>query len=323
MASVSAEIRRLLRSKDARIADGEQALRGLLVDVKRQIIAELQTVDSAYAGLKLRQQLASIERYLEGFRSFGTAKMDELLDAAWSAGADLTPAAMRVGGLHVGFFHLPGPVLETMKDYAYHKISGLAEDAFTKIRGELSLGILGQKTPHEVVQGIAGSLGSPGVFASLEARADVIAGVEMGRAYSTATQASMQQARTAAPGLKKQWWHAGHPKRPRQNHLALHGQVRPVDEYFVIGSLAMMHPRDSRAPASEVIRCGCDHVPWHESWDIDDKLPIYNERGEEITSRGERRANDSILTGKFAVGQIKAAASACSHGPGCGCCNGL
>lgn len=314
MARVTDAIKQLLQAKDREILTGEQALRGLLQEVKVQTLEELRsTTGNTYTSMMLRQHLASVERYLAGFESAGSAEMSKLLDASWESGMGLTPAAIRAGGLHVAFAHIPGTVLQTLKDYSYHKISGLASATFDKIRGELSLGILGQKTPHDVVTAIAGGLESPGVFASVEARAEVIAGVEMGRAYSTATQTSMRQAVASVPGLKKQWWHAGHPARPRRNHLALHGQIQPVDKPFVIGSLSMMYPRGPGAPASEIIRCGCDHVPYHDAWGIDEGLPIFNQRGEEIARRGERKAGDSILDGKFIVGQIRSAGHQCPH----------
>ncbi|WP_028318954.1 hypothetical protein [Desulfobulbus elongatus] len=320
MASVSAEILRLLKAKDRKIVSGEEALRGLMADVRRQVLDQLRrATGGSYTALLLKQQLTDIERYLSAFESAAGLEMSSLLDAAWDMGGGLVPAAVRAGGMHVAFAHIPGTVLQVLKDYSFHKISGLAADAFTRIRGVLSLGILGQQTPHEVVQAIAGNLVSPGVFNSLEDRAEVIAGVEMGRAYSTATQESMRTASGSVSGLKKQWWHAGHPKRPRLNHLNLHGQVRPVNEPFTIGSLAMMYPRDPNAPASEVIRCGCDHVPYHEEWGIDEALPIFNECGEEIARRGERKASDPILTGKFDVGRIGSAASGCAHDAGCVC----
>jgi hypothetical protein len=230
--------------------------------------------------------------------------MNRLLDAAWEDGGDLVPEALRAGGLSVAFGHVPGPLLESLKEFSFHRIKGLTGDAFTKIRGELSLGILGQKTPQQVATSIAGGLESPGVFNSLEERAEVITQVEMGRAYSQASQISMDQAAASVPELKKQWWHAGHPKRPRQNHLALHGQVQPVDRPFVIGSLEIDFPRSPKAPASEVIRCGCDHVPWHPTW-AHDQLPIRNQRGEVIARRGSRDSDKTDLLGKFILGQVK------------------
>jgi hypothetical protein len=46
-------------------------------------------------------------------------------------------------------------------------------------------------------------------------------------------------------------------------------------------------------------------VPWHESWGKDNKLPIFNERGEEIARRGPRTGFEEDLTGKFKLGQVK------------------
>jgi len=305
MAKVTGEIKRLLAAKDAQLDAGAETLRGLLAEIRRQIVDELRQVSGdSYTALHLKSNLASIERYLAGFASAGAAEMNRLLDAAWESGGDLVPEALRAGGFTLAFGHIPGPVLSTMKEYAFHKISGVSGAAFDKIRGELTLGILGQKTPDQVITAIAGSVGSPGVFDSIEERAMVIARTEMGRAYSTATQEGMKQAARYVPELKKQWWHAGHPARPRRNHLALHGQVRPVDEPFVIGSLSIDYPRAWTAPASEVIRCGCDHVPWHEQWGQEFyALPIYDEQGLEIARRGERSGSDEDLTGKFIKGQ--------------------
>lgn len=305
MASVTDTITDLLREKDRRMRSGAETVRGMLAEVRDQIVAELRTVTGeSYSGIYLRQNLASIERYLAGFESAASSEMGKILDAAWEDGADLVPAALRAGGFGVAFGHIPGPVLQSLKDFSFHKISGLTADAFTKIRGELSLGVLGQKNPHQVINAIAGGLDSPGVFKSLEERAEVIAQVEMGRAYSQASQISMGQAAAHLPELRKQWWHAGHPKSPRQSHLALHGQVQPIDRPFVTGSLAIDFPRAPGAPASEVIRCGCDHVPYHPAWG-DDALPIRNERGEVIARRGSRDSDKTDLAGKFILGRVK------------------
>lgn len=267
MAGVTAEIKRLLKAKDAKQITGKKALRGMMAEIKRQLVDELSTLrGETYTAQMLRANLASVERYLTAFDTAAGAEMSRLLDATWEAGADLVPAAMREGGLFVAFGHIPGPLLTTLKDFSAHKISGLAGDAFNKIRGELNLGILGQKTPHQVVQSIAGSLDSPGVFKSLEARAETIAKVEMGRAYSSATVEGLGVAARSTPEIMKEWWHAGHPKVPRINHVRLNGQRRPVDEPFVIGSLTIDYPRAPTSPAQEVINCACEVVPWHPSW---------------------------------------------------------
>lgn len=302
---VSENLLRLLRDKDRKILAGQELVKGLLNEVRGQILAELQAVSGeSYSAYHLRQNLASIERHLAQFEGGASRQTGDLVEQSWNAGADLLPEATRGSGLGFGFGHVPGSVLQTLKEYTAHKISGLSADAFNRIRGELTLGILGQKTPHQVMSAIAGTLDSPGVFRSIAERAEVITGVEMGRAFSQATQAGMTQAAQSVPELKKQWWHAGHPKQPRRNHLALHGQVQPVSKPFLLGSLSIMFPRDPKAPASEVILCGCDHVPYMVAWGRD-KLPLFNQRGEVITWRGERSGGESELFGKFKQGEIK------------------
>lgn len=303
--NVTDNLLRLLRDKDRKILAGQEAVKGLLIEVKKQIVEELQHVSGeSYSAYHLKQNLASLERHLALFESLAGREVGSLLDATWADGVDLLPEATKGSGLFFSFGHIPTSALQTLKDYSFHKISGLTSDAFNRIRGELSLGILGQKTPWQVQQAVAGSLESPGVFKSIEERSWVITGTEMGRTFSQATQAGMAQATQSVPDLKKQWWHAGHPKMPRQNHLLLHGQVQPIDKPFLLGSLSMMHPRDPKAPASEVIRCGCDHVPYMEVWGRD-KLPIFNERGEVIAQRGQRTGREEDLTGKFQKGQVR------------------
>lgn len=297
---------------------GAESVRRLLAEVQRQIRDELLSVSGeSYTAYHLKQNLASIERYLQGFEAAAGRELAAAIEASWTAGGDLPFKAVREAGLiFTGLGHIPSSVLRSLQEFASHKISGLAADAFNRVRGELTLGILGQKTPWQVTQAIIGEIkdtpiperaGRP-IFKSIEERAEVITRTEMGRAFSMATHEGLKQAAASVPGLEKQWWHAGHPKQPRQNHLALHGQHVPVDKKFLIGSLAIDYPRAPTAPVSEVIRCGCEVMPWHPNWGKPNgeeiKLPIFNERGEQIARRGPRTGREEDLTGKFKLGQV-------------------
>jgi hypothetical protein len=135
------------------------------------------------------------------------------------------------------------------------------------MNGELSLGVLGQKTPFEVAKAIAGTLKDPGIFRNVLTRAATITEVEMGRVFSTATVESLKKAATIVPGMQKEWLHAGHPRMPRLSHLRLHGQHKNMDEPFITGSLVIDYPRDTKAPLEEVMHCGCEVVPWMEKWE--------------------------------------------------------
>jgi hypothetical protein len=267
MASVTDQIKRIIEAKDDKVATGAETLRALLGEVKMQIVEDLATTAAgSYTAATLKAGLASVERYLAGFETAGSAEMGTLLDTAWDAGADLVPDALRLGNISVVFGNIPGSILRTLKDFSFYKISGLASDTFTKIRGELTLGLLGQKTPDQVIRAIAGTLDSPGIFPSLEARAATIARVEMGRAYSAATAHGLREAMRSVPDIGKEWWHAGHPKMPRISHLRANGQRVKADDRFLVGSIPMDHPRDPKAPADEVIGCGCEMLPWHPQW---------------------------------------------------------
>lgn len=309
MARPTAEIERLLRARQRGTLNGVKAIQGILGEVRLQILEELRTVDGeSYSALALRRNLASIERHLADFEGRAGREVTGLIEQAWTAGAELVPRAAQSAGLGVGAFgHIASPLLETMQDFSFHKIRGISQAAFDRIRAELTLGLLGQKTPHQVTMAVAGTLESPGVFASIATRAEVIVKTEMGRAYAAATVEGLKQAGENGVEMHKQWWHAGHPARPRMSHLALHGQIQPVDKPFMVGTVLMDYPRDPKAPASEVINCGCEVLPWHPAWgdphDERNRLPIFNERGEEIARRGPRTGREESLAGKFALGR--------------------
>jgi len=182
----------------------------------------------------------------------------------------LIAAPTAAAGIYSGFGYLPRNVLEAWKDWSMHRIGGMSTDAWNRIRGEISLGVLGQKSPYDVIQAVAGDIaGKPSIFKSIEQRAEVIVGTEMGRIFSAATQKGLEQSAATVPEMKKQWWHAGHPIQPRPSHLEAHGQIRCVNEPFDVGGVAIMYPRDASAPLSETINCGCDFVPWHPGWDAE------------------------------------------------------
>jgi hypothetical protein len=138
----------------------------------------------------------------------------------------------------------------------FHKIEGLSDSAWDKIRGELTLGIMGGKTPQEVAKAIGMNLEDPSIFTSIAARAEVITKMEIGRTFSTAAEKRMEDADKYVDGLEKQWRHVGHPMKPRLTHLAADGQHVLVNEPFDIGGVEMMYPRDPAAPLDETINCG-------------------------------------------------------------------
>lgn len=276
--SVTDKIKEILAARDSAIIANQDAVIDLLAEVRRQILAEIiEAPGDSFTAYRLQQSLAAIQDHLNNFERSAWSTLGSGLTATWEAGESLLPESALAAGMQTNFYRLSTHTLDALKDFTFGKISGVTGDLYSKIRGELSLGALGQKTPAEVASALAGQLsGRPmpkkqdkygnwhPAFKSVAERAEVITGTELGRVFSLATQKSGEAAAETLPGLQKIWLHAGHPKQGRIIHVYLHGQKRAIDKpfYQAPGGYGVKFPRDPNAPISEVIRCGCTHVFW-------------------------------------------------------------
>jgi hypothetical protein len=252
---VSEQILRVLKEKDQAIKSGTKAMLGILEELRAQVMTDLgKTTLTDWDRYYLQQTFRSIQSQVANFEAKARAEASGLFDQSWDLGKNLVDASLGVTGIYTGF-HLSSSVLDTLKEYSNDYLQNLFGDAWTKIKGEINLGVLGQKTPQEVAQAIGETIDS-GRFANFANRAETITQTEMGRVFSAATQARMEQAADYVDGLEKMWRHVGHPMVPRLTHLAADGDHVPVDQPFNIGGVLMMHPRDPAAPLDEVINCG-------------------------------------------------------------------
>jgi hypothetical protein len=266
MTTVNSEIRRILKEKDRALKRGKAAMVDVLKALQKDTLSQLgQAAITEWDSYHLKQMLDSIEEQIAKFSQEATAEAGGLIEETWDMGKTLVDAPLSVAGMYSGF-RLSTSVLNTLKDFTFHKIEGLSDAAWEKIRSELTLGVMGGKTPQEVAKAIGMNLTDPSIFTSIAHRAEVITQTEMGRAFSTAAELRMEEAGEHVKDLEKMWRHVGHPKVPRLSHLAADGQHVPVNEPFNVGGIDMMYPRDPGAPIEETINCGCDHVPFHPNW---------------------------------------------------------
>lgn len=268
MATVNSEIKRIIREKEAGIRSGTEAMLGILKELQAQVLSELgQAAIGSWDMYSQKQLLQAIETQIEVFTAKAQASAGDLLDKAWDMGQTLAATPLELAGLYTGF-HISASSVEAMalKEFTANITKDLFGNAWTKIRGEITLGILGSKTPQQVAEAIGRSLKGKSIFSSIAERAEVITKTEMGRAFSMATQLRLKEAAKHVEGLEKQWLHAGHPKHPRDSHLWADKTHVPVDRPFNIGGVMMMYPRDPAAPIKEVIHCGCSHAGWHARW---------------------------------------------------------
>ena len=106
---------------------------------------------------------------------------------------------------------------------------------------------------------------------------------------------ALTEAMTQNPAvIGKEWVHAGNPREPRPNHVALDGVTIPPDRPFELqgadgGIYYPMAPHDSCLPVGEVANCGCT-VRANTSKDITSKSPADKER---LQRKRMRRVDDS------------------------------
>jgi len=266
--TVTSEIKRVLSEKDAGLLSGTEAIRTTLKEMQKQVQSEIAAAGvGSWDAHFLPDVEAAIKEHIDNWGITANAGLGDTIDKTWASGINLVNAPLVASGeLVIGSFGIPVEILNVMKDFTFHKLDGVKNAAWDKIRSELTLGVLGGKTPHEVATAIGKNLTSPSIFKSIHDRANVITNTELSRVFDKASHEQMKTAAAHVDGLKKQWRHDGHPKKPRSTHVAAHNQVQLVEEYFIIGSVEMMFPHDPAAPIGEVINCTCTQVPYMDKW---------------------------------------------------------
>lgn len=196
----------------------------------------------------------SVGRAVDGFRQRYLREQTEALGNMWNAGIDAVDGPLH----HVGIGRLAPEIsrsaLEVMQGYSADLIEGLSADALKKINNEITLGIMGQKTPFEVMTAIGKNLKDKSVFVGIGNRAEAITRTEMARVHSAAREGRMGA--TVAANPEEEWakkWISSGKANPRGTHAALDGVVVDADENFPGG---IPYPHAPGLPASEVVNCG-------------------------------------------------------------------
>lgn len=267
MLRTSTAIKKAIEEKAKGIISGEEAMLAIVKDLHRQVQGELgKAALGTWDAYHLRQMLDSIEFQMAQSASMAQTTLSGLLDSAWGMGTALVDAPLAVNGIYTGY-HLSSSILDVMKEYSNDYLQNLFRDSWYKVKGEITLGVVGGKSPQQVSEAIGRTMRS-GRFENIAARAETITRHEMGTIYSKAGQLRMEQAAEHVQGLEKQWLHVGHPTKPRPTHAAMDRHHVPVDQPFFhgAGGFPIMYPRQPEAPLEETMHCGCDSVAYHENW---------------------------------------------------------
>lgn len=271
------ERNRRFRREAARVLRGRTRLqRDTAAEVVRLLGVALERSKAVLAGApsdyqrwNLPQLQASVRAALAELGDQAAAAADAGAESAWRAGVDLVDRPLAAGGVRIAAA-LPsvdtGQLL-AMRSFLTERIKDVTLTAANRINAELGLVAIGSQTPADAVGAITRTL-----RARSRSRAITIVRTELGRAFSVAAQARREQAAEHLPGLKKQWRRSG-KLHARAGHDQADGQVVANDEPFVIhaergGTVRLMFPRDPAGPVGETINCGCEALPWMESWEV-------------------------------------------------------
>lgn len=236
----------------------------LLKEAHNQITAELAASPGDFDAFILPRVQQSIRRVL-------AEAGDDLSDLAgagatkaWDVGVDMIDKPIEAGGVRIAglLTEVDRSQLIAMRAFLTDRMKNVATEAANRINGELAQVLIGLQTSSEAAGKIAGLINEGG-----RARALTITHTEVGRAFSVAGQARLDQARERLPGLRKMWRRSG-KLHSRIAHDVADGQIRKSDEPFDVGGEQLMFPRDPKASAKNTVRCGCVSLPHMADWEV-------------------------------------------------------
>lgn len=238
----------------------------LLNHALEEIKVTLAGAPTDYQQWSLPQLAREIRQTLDKFGQDAGAEMSTAAGKAWEAGAASIERPIAAAGVRiVGVL----PMLDTrqllaMRAFMVDRIKDIGVQAANRIGNELGLVAIGTQAPGEAITNVTQILGE-----SSRTRATTIVRTELGRTFAVAAHERLVQAAAKVPGTKKQWRKSG-KTHPRLHHELADGQVQEVGDPFVLagGTVKLMFPHDPKAPASEVINCGCVALGWMAGWTV-------------------------------------------------------
>lgn len=271
--------REVLRARTGIQRDTAKEILRLLNVARDQIRVTLASAPTDYEQWRLPQLQAEIERTMAAFQRSASTTAAAAASQSWDAGTRLVDAPLAAAGIPVTpSIGVDRRALEAMQLFLTGRIKGLASAAIDRINTELGLVILGAQTPGDAIGKVAELLGK-----NSRQRAVTIVRTEVGRAFSAAAFERLQATAKSVPGMKKLWRRSG-KLHSRAQHDAIDGQVQEVNDPFQITDprtgevIELLFPRDPAGPPGETINCGCESLPYMESWESVQRQVPFTER---------------------------------------------
>ena len=259
-----AEVKAQLKNKTALLNDAERAMLELLELAFANIIKLLDAQPSDYQQWYLPQISRQIEAILSEFVQTGTVQAEAHLLKGNNLGADAISSPLSAAGLQRVTQAVPVLVpqqLQALNQFTATRIKDVAREFGSYIDGQIGLVLVGSQSQHQAMAAIKEKIELP------RYRIRTIMRTNLSQIYSSAQAARMEQLKPILPGMKKRWLKSG-KFHARESHRRANRQVADIEKPFLIGGVKMMRPHDPKAPAKEVINCGCTMVVYMESWEV-------------------------------------------------------
>lgn len=286
-------VNRILKNIDD-LKDGQaKEVLKLLEKSRKRTIQNLVDVPTGPEGKWTLHHLKQLKKATEeAIVQFGKQYQTQLTDdmaRIWDIGKELVDDPLDIMGVS---YKVPRLDLTSLK-IAQAGISdlaggGLVPELTKAVNLQVQLGLLGEKTPFQMMQAIGAKLDKPGPFGTIATRAETITRTELGRVQNLATSKRIQQTSAIVPGLMHQWLWSHNFVGGRPNHAAMHGRSVPAKEDFILpNGVKMKSPHDPGAPASEIINCGCSEVVFMKGWpSVEELNPKLAEDAKEVAEKG-------------------------------------
>jgi hypothetical protein len=256
--SAHSERVRLLESTRSELLD-------LLKKSRDDIIVLLADTPTDYQQWRLPALLKEIERVLNGLGEASGRVIAEAASKAWAGGLTAIDEPLSAAGFKATLPHLDTGQLMAMRVFMVERIADISVAAASKIRQEIGLAGIGSQSINDTMTRVTEILGE-----GSKTRATTIVRTELSRVWAYASHERALQSGRIGVEMDKIWRRSG-KKFSRLTHDIADGQRVPVNKPFIVGTVNIRFPHDPKAPAAEVINCGC--IALYRPRNIEGTLP--------------------------------------------------
>lgn len=264
--AASAARKRLLEETRAEVV-------ALLQKARADVTTILAGTPTEYQEWRLTALQREIDRVLSELGQGSSKVLSDAVGSAWAGGIAAIDNPMEAAGIRALMPTLDTAQLMAMRAFTVDRISDISTVAASRIKQQIGLAMIGSQNLQETIANVAEHLEETST-----SRAATIVRDSLSTAWSTASHERALQSDKLGIKMEKVWRRSG-KIHSRLAHDLADGKRVPVNEPFIINGHKIRYPHDPKAPAGEVINCGCIclYRPAGTAGTLPDKRPFTDE----------------------------------------------